>query len=99
MNRTPILNMINILIGSVISNRRMSHQQYFGVFARTLAILWVFFWLVVRNSYQGALYGFLKTQRNSSQFDTVKKILESDVKINVLGSAKGLIPQIFNPDR
>lgn len=99
MNRTPILNMINVMIGSVISNPRMLYKKSFGVFARTLFILWVFFWLVVRNSYQGALYGFLQTQRNGSRFDTVKKVLESDVKINVIDSAKGLIPQIFKPDR
>lgn len=54
MNRTPIMNMLNVLIGNVIPNPRMSREKYFGVFARTLALLWIFFWLIVRNSYQGA---------------------------------------------
>lgn len=99
MNRTPILNMINVVIGNMIPNPRMAQQQYFSVFARTLVILWVFFWIVVRNSYQGSLYGFLQTQRNNSPYDTVKKIHKSDAKINVIGSSSGLIPQIFSDDR
>lgn len=99
MNRTPILNMINVLIGSMIPNPRMMQQQYFGVFARALAVLWIFFWLIVRNSYMGSLYGFLQTQRNSSLYDTVDKIRDSDAKINVIGLSTGLIPQIFNNDR
>lgn len=99
MNRTPILNMINVLIGSMIPNPRMMQQQYFGVFARTLAVLWILFWLIVRNSYQGSLYGFLQTQRNNSPYDTVNKIRDSDAKINVIGLSTGLIPQIFNNDR
>lgn len=99
MNRTPILNMINLMIGNMIPNPRMAHREYFGVFARTLVILWVFFWLVVRNSYQGSLYGFLQTQRNHSPYDTVKKVLKSNVKIHVIGSAASLVPQMFNNDR
>lgn len=44
MNRTPIMNMLSVLIGNTIPNPKL-------VFARTLAILWIFFWLVVRNRF------------------------------------------------
>lgn len=59
INRTPILNMINAIIGNVIPNQQMNKFQYFGVFARTLTILWIFFWLIVRNSYQGICFDFV----------------------------------------
>lgn len=98
LNRTPIINLINVMIGNVIPNVRMA-RGHFGVFARSLTILWIFFWLIVRNSYQGALYGFFQTQRNNSPYDTVEKVRNSDVKINFIGPSWPLMPQGFNKKR
>lgn len=96
LNRTPILNMMNALIGNVIPNQQMTKFQYFGVFARTLTILWIFFWLIVRNSYQGAMYEFLQSQRVNSPYDTVDKVRVSpDVNIYLMGTAVNLVPDGF----
>lgn len=99
INRTPIMNMLNILIGNGISNSKMKQTQYFGCFARTLLIFWLFFWLIVRNSYQGSLYQFLQSQLVQSPYDTVEKVRESTVKINVIRTAAGLIPDYFQDER
>ncbi|XP_031623054.1 uncharacterized protein LOC116340609 [Contarinia nasturtii] len=99
MNRTPILNLMNVLIGNVIPNRQMANRRYFGVFARTLTIFWIFLWLIIRNSYQGSLYGFLQTQRNNSPYDTVNKIRDSDVNIIIPSTSLQLIPKVFNTER
>lgn len=99
VNRTPILNMINSLMGNVISNRQMTHWTYFGTFARTLTMLWLFFWLVVRNSYQGSLYEFLQSQRIESPFETVEKVKMSDAKINLSSAFSPFLPEGFSRDR
>lgn len=99
MNRTPIVNMLSVFIGNVISNPQMAHGQYFGVFARTLATLWIFFWLVVRNSYQGSLFQFFQSQQIISSFDTVEKVRTSNVRIDVINTAVLLIPEEFDDDR
>lgn len=99
LNRTPILNMINVLFGNVVANRQMTRARYFGIFARTLMILWIMFWLIVRNSYQGALYGFLQTQRKNFPYDTVDKVRHSNVKIYIMASAGSLISQTFGNER
>lgn len=99
MNRTAIVNMLSVIIGNAIPNPRMTNRQNFGVFARTLAILWLFFWLVVRNSYQGSLYQFFQSHQIVSPFDMVEKVRTSNVRINVINTAVGLIPEEFQGDR
>lgn len=91
LNRTPILNMINTLIGNAVSNPRMTQRQYFSIFARTLCILWLFFWVVVRNSYVGSLYGTLQNQQVASPYDTVEKVRMSKAKIYITGTATNLL--------
>lgn len=99
LNRTPILNMFNVLLGNPISNPIMNHIRYFGVFARTLTILWIFFCLIVRNSYQGSLYKYLQSQRIDSPYDTVDKVRASDVKINILFTSTSLLPLGYDKER
>lgn len=100
MNRTPVLNMMSVLIGNVISNPIiMEHEQYFGVFARSLFMLWIFFWLIVRSSYQGSLYESLQNQRAISLYDTVEKVRMSNVRIGITGTGLDLIPDGFDRNR
>lgn len=99
LNRTPILNMLSSLIGNAISNPRMMQRIHFGTFARTLAILWIFFWLIVRNAYQGGLYEHFQRERNESLYDKVDKIRNSTVKINVLTVIMAVIPENFDSKR
>ncbi|XP_055300291.1 uncharacterized protein LOC129567447 [Sitodiplosis mosellana] len=96
INRTPILNLINVLIGNVISNPRMIKSRYFSVFSRSLTILWIFFWLIIRNSYQGSLYEALQSQRVKSPYDTVEKVRSSKAEIHIISTAIALIPDGFN---
>lgn len=90
------MNMLNVLIGNVIPNPRMTNVRYFGVFARTLTILWIFFWLIVRNSYQGSLFQFLQDQRGISPYDTVSKVRDSGVNINMATTLVYMIPNDFD---
>lgn len=98
-NRTPIMNMFSSLIGNTIPNQLMTKWSYFGTFARSLTIFWVFFWLVVRNAYQGQLYEHFQSQRVSSLYDKVEKVRNSTVKINVYTVALPFIPVYFDSKR
>lgn len=99
VNRTPILNMWNAIFGNVIPNPRMTQFKYFGSFARSLCVLWILFWLVVRSSYQGALYEFLQSQRLISTYDTIEKVRLSNAKIYIISTAVSLIPDDFDRSR
>lgn len=99
MNRTPIMNMLNVLIGNVIANRNINYGSYIGVFARSLFLLWIFFWLVVRNSYQGSMFDFLQNQREESLYDTTEKVRLSNVPINIVSTALSLFPDDFDKAR
>lgn len=99
MNRTPILNMINALIGNAIYIPRTKHGRSISVFNRSLFIIWILFWLVVRSAYQGSLFTFLQSQRTNSPFDTVKKIRMSNTNMYIIDTAINLIPQEFNRER
>lgn len=93
LNRTPVLNLMNVIFGNVIPN--LENRRYFGVFARTLTIFWIFFWLIVRNSYQGGLYGYLHTKRNHSPYETVENVQKSNVIVNLVGTSGNYIPENF----
>lgn len=99
LNRTPILNMWTAVLGNAIGNPRMTDRRNFGTFSRTITILWIFLWLIIRNAYQGALYTSLQDNRFSSPYDTINKIRESNCKILVPPPAYNLIKDMFNKDR
>lgn len=83
INRTPVLNLCASFLGNSIPNPFISRGRHFGVFARTLTLLWIILWFVIRNSYQGALYKHLQNQQPSSPFDTIEKVRDSNCKIVV----------------
>lgn len=100
MNRTPILNMWSSVLGNPISNRRISNGgRSFGTFSRTLFILWIITWFVIRNSYQGSLYTYLQSHRYISPYDTTEKIRASDCKVLATPSALSLIANIIDRQR
>lgn len=99
MNRTPILNMMNALMGNAISNPRMARERSFGLFTRLLFLIWIFFWLIVRNSYQGSLYETLQSQRVESPFDTIEKVQKSRANIYVTAVEVNLVPEEFDRNR
>lgn len=100
VNRTPVLNMMSVLIGNAMSNPKiMEHEQYFGVFARTLFALWIFFWLIIRNSYQGSMYESMQNQRAKSRYDTVEKVQLSKVDIGLPRPLVASLPESFDRKR
>lgn len=99
MNRTPILNMLSSLIGNSLGNPRMAQSVYFGTFARTLAMLWILFWLIVRNAYQGALYEHFESQRIKSLYDSIEKIENAYIRINTPRPSVAFLSENINRER
>lgn len=99
LNRTPILNMWTAAVGLPINNPHISERRYFGTFARTILILWIILWLLIRGGYQGLLYTHLRGQRFISAFDTIHKIQESDCKIIVPPVVQSTAVHLFGEER
>lgn len=99
MNRTPILNMINLFLGGLLSNRTMRHLRYFGTFARTLTMFWILLSLFLRKSYEGTLFSFLQTHEAPSQCDTVEKVRSSDCKIVIWTSGIKMLNNFVSDDK
>lgn len=74
-NDIPFTNTINIFLGGTLPTTPGRN------FARFLMMLWILFSIVLRGSYQGALFMFLKSQKNISIADTLPKMIEKDFKI------------------
>lgn len=87
LNRSPILNMWNTFLGGSIGNPRFSSARYLQTFARSLFIMWLLFGLILRGSYQGALYDFLQREILSSPYDTIAKINASDCNLMVAAAS------------
>lgn len=87
MNRTPVLNMLNIFLGGVVANPYLKKIRSFGTFARTLLMTWIIGCLILRSAYQGALYDFLRRELLSSQLDTIQKIFASKCDIHLMYTA------------
>lgn len=98
-NRTPILNVWTSLLGNCIGNPRITYGYNYGTFARTLIILWIFLWFVIRSCYQGAFYTNLQTQQSTSPYDTIAKIRDSNCKIISSPSGYHIIQRHFKCDR
>lgn len=86
-NNTPVLNMWNTFLGGAIGNPRFGQQRYLGTFARSLLIIWLLGCLVIRSSYQGALYDFMQRPRLGNLYDTIDKINRSKCKLIVMDSS------------
>lgn len=99
LNRTSILNMWASLLGMPICNPRIIDRRYFGTFARTLTLLWMILWFVIRNSYQASLYTYLQSHRFTSAYDTIEKIQNSNCKVIVIPSGMSFLKDMFSQDR
>lgn len=80
--------MIIVLLGGGIANPRMlANIKYFGTFARTLTMVWFLGTLVLRGSYQGALFGFLQRQVIVSPYETISQIFNSHCNLIIMSTA------------
>lgn len=99
INRTPIFNMICVALGGNIANPRMRYLRYFGTFSRTLTMVWMLSFLILRNAYQCSLYDFLHTQKVASPLDTIEGIKNSDVGIIIDRNGLSFMEQFFDRER
>lgn len=100
MNRTPVFNMLHLVFDGAIANRIMiTKKQYFGTFSRSLTIIWIFGFLIIRNAYQSSLYTYLQEQRLPSPYDTLDKVNRSGVIVNVTPDGFNIINKIIDPKR
>lgn len=81
-NHTPFLNTINILLGGAIVRPPTRN------FARTILAFWLLGTLVLRSSYQGALFDNLHSHKSAQTLDTLEKVIEYNRTIYAT-------PQIF----
>lgn len=95
VNRTPILNMWNSFLGGGIGNPIFSMARYLSTFARTLLLIWSTGCLVLRGSYQGALYDFMQREEFSSPLDTISKINDSDCNLIVMSTATSSLDRFY----
>lgn len=100
LNRTPVFNMVHLMLDGSISNRYMLTQlRYFGTFSRSLTMIWILGFLIIRSAYQSSLYTYLQDQKLPSPYDTVAKVNISGVVINSAPEPYGILSQLFNPKR
>lgn len=97
LNSTPILNMWSTFLGGGIGNPRFARARYLKTFARSLLIIWLIGCLVLRGSYQGALYDFLQREILSSPLDTIAKINQSNCNLLVMSTATSTIDKFYFP--
>lgn len=79
-NDAPLLNTVSVCFG--VALRRTPTRN----FARTLLIIWIVFAMVVRNAYQGTLFGFMRGNQRNRPFTRIGQIFESNVKVYAIRS-------------
>lgn len=99
MNRTPILNMYQSMLGKSIPNRFIASGRRFGNFARTLTMFWILLWFFVRSLYEGALYTNLQRRSLSSTYDTIEKVRASGAKVITGSTTMSIMENIIEKDR
>lgn len=99
VNRTPVFNMICVALGGNIANQRMRYLRYFGTFSRTLTMIWMLSFLILRNAYQCSLYDYLHTQKVVSPYDTFGGIKESNTDILIESNGLDFMSQFFDRKR
>lgn len=99
MNRTPILNMYAILLGKSIDNPRIANGYNIGNFAKTIVLLWILLWFVLRSCYEGVLYNKMQNYQNDIPFDTIEKLQASDCKVLMQTSVYPMVINFFKKER
>lgn len=74
-NQTPFLNFINITLGGVVTQAPVRN------FARTIFLIWLLGSLILRSSYQGALFSFIQSQKSAVEIESLDKLAEFNFTI------------------
>lgn len=74
-NRTPFLNYINVMLGGSITTGPVRN------FARTIFLIWLLGSLVLRSSYQGALFRFIQSQKSAIEIESLEELIKYNFSI------------------
>lgn len=92
-NSSPLLNVLNIFLGGSL------HQLPMRNFARTILCVFMIYCLVVRSSYTGLLFTFIKTDViRKPSIDSIDAMVEQDFKFHMIPSAEELtaeVPKVY----
>lgn len=99
LNRNPILNAWALVLGHSIANPQIANGRSIRKFSRTLTIIWIILWFLVRSWYEGALYNYLQGNRQSSPYDTIEKVLAANCKIITVPDMYLSIKHLIREDR
>lgn len=86
--KTPCLNIANIFFGGSL------HKLPVRNFARTLIGLFMIYSLVIRSSYQGALFNFMKGDFREEPVNDLKTMVEQDFTFYVIESSVDYIKNL-----
>lgn len=100
LNRTPIFNMLHLMFEGAVANPLMlKHTRHFGTFSRSLTMIWILGFLIIRSAYQSSMYKYLQEQRLPSPYDTVDQVNRSGVIVNTTPEGYNLLTGILYPKR
>lgn len=82
LNNMPLFNMVNICLGGTITVHHIPTRN----FARTLFIIWIISTLILRNAYQGKLFGYLSGDQRMAPLFNLDDLYKSDLELHVFDS-------------
>jgi hypothetical protein len=92
-NASPYLNTLSVTLGGSLT------QLPSGNFARTILCIFMLYCLIVRNSYTGALYRFIRTDSlRKPTVDSIDEMVEKDFKFYMIPQAAEFttdIPKLY----
>lgn len=87
LNRATILNMIAVYFGGPVPLHGPPNQSRLPTFIKILFVVWSASCLVLRGSYQGALYDLLRRDPLDTSINTFRQVVNSDCDIHIVGFA------------
>lgn len=88
--QTPCLNIVNIFFGGSLSRLPMRN------FARSILCIFMLYCLVIRSSYQGALFKFMQMNTRDIQVESIEEMLAKNFSFYILDSSREFINEIPN---
>lgn len=74
-NQNPYLNFINVSLGGAVTQAPIRN------FARTIFLIWLLGSLILRSSYQGALFSFLQSQKSAVVLESLEELAKYNFTI------------------
>lgn len=79
-NTSPYLNLTNIFLGGSVRLPRRN-------FARTLLAFYLIYSLIIRSTYTGALFNFLRSESRESEVKDIGEMIQKNLRFFVLDSS------------